>query len=33
VWWSATTLNVSPVLDDVVVPYQDRARVLWLEER
>lgn len=27
-WWAATTLNVSPILDDVIVPYQERPRLL-----
>lgn len=27
-WWSATTLNVSPIIDDVIVPYQERPRLL-----
>jgi hypothetical protein len=32
-WWQATALNVSPVLDDVIVPYQERVRLLrrWEE--
>ncbi|MCO5171273.1 MAG: hypothetical protein M9894_33645 [Planctomycetes bacterium] len=27
-WWQATALNVSPILDDVIVPYQERPRLL-----
>lgn len=27
-WWAATVLNVSPILDDVIVPYQERPRII-----
>lgn len=27
-WWTATSLNVSPIIDDVIVPYQERPRLL-----
>lgn len=31
-WWQATALNVSPILDDVIVPWQERPRLLRLRE-
>ena len=27
-WWTATALNVSPIIDDVIVPYQEQPRIL-----
>lgn len=31
-WWQATALNVSPILDDVIIPWQERPRLLRLRE-